>query len=64
MSPLRRQGQGSGIHDLRRENGFQIEFGMTKVEGLRFFATLRMTSIMYSTEANVYFGNLGNRKKS
>jgi len=33
MLPLQRQGQGAGIHDLRRENGFQIEFGMTKVEG-------------------------------
>ncbi|RLI20634.1 hypothetical protein DRO47_04670 [Candidatus Bathyarchaeota archaeon] len=27
----------AGIHGLRCENGFQIEFGMTKVEGLRFF---------------------------
>jgi hypothetical protein len=27
----------AGIHDFQRANGFQIEFGMTKLDRLRFF---------------------------
>ncbi|HIJ66947.1 MAG TPA: hypothetical protein HPP87_01390 [Planctomycetes bacterium] len=32
MSPLRRQGQGAGIHDLWCENGFQIKPALSKAE--------------------------------